>query len=306
MWLWLPASGQEQPDTVVVISDEITSVEVQTDAEERKPGILKSEEWSVTFQKVFWSIVLFLLAWIFLKYLARTLERVAERTPRYRLVFKGLIPVIRILTWIGVLYFIIANVIAPPWATLITLFASAGIAIGFASQDILKNIFGGIMILFDRPFQVGDKVEIGKYYGEITDIGLRTVRLVTPDDSRVTVPNNEIVNTAVSNANSGESNCQVVAEFYLPIHSDLPKVKKIALRAAAVSRYVFLKKPVAVIFLNDYVMRKPVIKMRLKAYVLDVRHEFPFRSEMTERVIAELQRIGLYGTTGLPATDEKK
>ncbi|MCB0314052.1 MAG: mechanosensitive ion channel, partial [Calditrichaeota bacterium] len=53
-------------------------------------------------------------------------------------------------------------------------------AIGFAAQDILKNIFGGLMLLLDRPFQVGDKIEAGGHYGEVVQIGLRTVRIVTP------------------------------------------------------------------------------------------------------------------------------
>ena len=56
--------------------------------------------------------------------------------------------------------------------------------------------------------------------GEVTAIGLRSVRLVTPDDSLVSVPNSDIVNQAVSNSNSGEFNCQVVAELYLPVRNN--------------------------------------------------------------------------------------
>jgi small-conductance mechanosensitive channel len=169
----------------------------------------------------------------------------------------------------------------------VALTASAGIAVGFASQDILKNIFGGIMILFDRPFQVGDKIELGKYYGEVIHIGLRTVRIVTPDDSQVSIPNSEIVNQSVSNANSGENNCQVVAEFYLPPDIDLVKAKKIAYRAAAVSRYVYLNKPIAIVIKNEIHEGRSLLKMRLKAYVLDIRYEFPFSTEMTEIVMGE-------------------
>ena len=127
----------------------------------------------------------------------------------------------RIFGWTIVIYIIIANVIEPPIETLIAVTASAGIAVGFASQDILKNIFGGIMILLDRPFQAGDKIQVGSLYGEVLSIGLRTVRIVTPDDSIVSIPNGEIVNQSVSNANSGAFNCQVVAEFFLPPDIDI-------------------------------------------------------------------------------------
>jgi small-conductance mechanosensitive channel len=254
---------------------------------------INEETWRITSQKVFWSLLMILIVWIGTRYLTRIMERIGERYYRYRLLVKRYIPVLRIVLWALVIYFIIANILAPPWATLLALLASVGIAVGFAAQDILKNIFGGIMILFDQPFHVGDKVQIGEHYGEVTDIGLRTVSIVTPDDSKVTVPNNFIINTAVSNANVGESNCQVIAEFYLLPDIDLQLVRTIATRAAAASRYVYLKKPIVVIFKTESEMGQTRIKMRLKAYVLDIRYEFKFLSEMTENVINEFQERGI-------------
>ncbi len=149
------------------------------------------------------------------------------------------------------------------------------------------------MILFDRPFQVGDKIQVGAFYGEVVRIGLRSVRIVTPDDSLVSIPNTDIVNQSVSNSNSGEFNCQVVAEFFLPLDIDLFKLKKIAYRAAAVSQYVYLKKPIRVILKNEIYEGRSVLKVRLKAYVLDLRYEFQFASEMTETVMTELLKQNL-------------
>jgi small-conductance mechanosensitive channel len=248
-----------------------------------------SKIWEFTISKVFWSVVVFITALLLMKYFTRILETLAERWTSLRLTIKSIIPVIRIFGWTTVLYLIIAGILAPPIETIIAVTASAGIAIGFASQDILKNIFGGIMILFDRPFQVGDKIQIGQYYGEVRSIGLRTVRIVTPDDSLVSVPNMEIVNQSVSNANSGESNCQVVAEFFLPPDIDLDRTKLIAYRAAAVSRFVFLNKPISVILKNEIHQGRSLLKMQVKAYVFDIRFEFPFMSEITETVMKELQ-----------------
>jgi small-conductance mechanosensitive channel len=282
------ARAQEavQPDTASAAKDTTEGIFGQ-------PSLPSAETWSVTFEKVFWSVVLVLIVWIGLRYITRVLHRLGEKYTRSRLAIKRFIPIIRILLWSVVIYFIIANIIAPPWATLVTLLASTGIAVGFAAQDILKNIFGGFMILFDRPFQVGDKVQVGDHYGEVTDIGLRTVRIVTPDDSTVTVPNNMIINSAVSNANSGESNCQVVAEFYLLPGADMREVRDLAMKAAFISRYVYLKKPVVVIFKTESQMGQTRVKMRLKAYVLDVRYEFNFLSEMTENVIREFKKRGI-------------
>ncbi|MEJ2634212.1 MAG: mechanosensitive ion channel [Calditrichia bacterium] len=268
----------------------VTSGSSMTQAlKESQPQI----KWSISVSKIFWSIVMFLVALLVIKNLTRLLEAIAERWTNLRLTIKGIIPIFRIFGWTFVIYVIIAGIFAPPIQTLIAVTASAGIAVGFAAQDILKNIFGGIMILFDRPFQVGDKIKVGEHYGEVISIGLRTVRIVTPDDSVVSIPNSEIVNSSVSNANSGESYCQVVAELFLPPHINVSRVKQIAYRAAAVSRYVYLNKPIAVILKNEIHQGRSLMKLRLKAYVLDIRYEFPFMSEMTEIVMEELLGQGL-------------
>jgi small-conductance mechanosensitive channel len=266
----------------------------QKPAQETPGSVLKDRPvLKISFGKIFWSIVIFLAGLILIRTISRLVNSLAERWSHRRFAIKAIVPIIRIFGWTFIIYVIIADIFAPPIETIIAVTASAGIAIGFASQDILKNIFGGIMIVFDRPFQVGDKIEVGKYYGEVVRIGLRTVRVVTPDDSLVSVPNSEIINQSVSSANAGASNCQVVAEFYLPPEIDLVRAKKIAYQAAAVSRYAFLNKPIVIIIGNEIHQGRSLLKMRLKAYVLDLRFEFPFRSEMTETVVGEYLKQGL-------------
>jgi small-conductance mechanosensitive channel len=154
LFLILSVNGQQMPGGISQIFPDSISAAATQPAQPTDSSPLETTEWRVTSNKAFWAIILFIVTWIVLKYLTSILEQIGERRVRYRLLIKGSIPIIRILIWIGMMYFIVANVIAPPWATLFALLASAGIAIGFASQDILKNIFGGIMILFDRPFQV--------------------------------------------------------------------------------------------------------------------------------------------------------
>jgi MscS family membrane protein len=242
----------------------------------------------ISVGKIFWSVVFILVGYFGIRFLSSILESFAERSTNYRITIKGLIPIIKIFGWFFVVFIIIAGIFQPPIATVLAVTASVGIAIGFAAQDIIKNIFGGIMILFDRPFQVGDKVEIGDYYGEVVEIGLRSTRLVTPDDSLVSVPNAEVMNTSVSNSNAGEPNCQVVAEIYLPIDVDTARVRQIGIESAQVSRYIYLNKPIVVLFFNEVKERRSYLKMRLKAYVSDIRNEFAFKSDMTEVVMREL------------------
>ncbi len=244
-----------------------------------------------------WTIVKVLLFIIFsyfcIALFTRFLYYIAETQSAYRITVKGMVPIFRIISWTVVLYIILAGIIEAPWESYAALAASVGLAVGFASQDILKNIFGGLVILFDRPFIVGDKIEVDNFYGEVVEIGLRSTRIVTPDDSQVSIPNAEMMNTSLSNANTGETNCQVVAELYLPIDIDTQEVRRIATEAAQVSSYIYLNKPITVVFFNEVKERRSYLKMRLKAYVMDIRLEFEFKSEMTEIVIRELLEQGI-------------
>jgi len=247
----------------------------------------------ISFEKIIGSLFVLLVGFFLLKIITKILQYIAEKSTRYRISYKGTIPIVRLLGWSIIIYIIIAVIIKLPFETVIAVSASLAIAIGLAAQDLVKNVIGGIMILFDRPFQVGDKIQVGNNYGEVLSIGLRSTRIVTGDDSTVSIPNSDIMNQSVSNSNSGEPNCQVVAEIYLPIDVDTIAVRDTALEVAKVSKYVYLNKPISVLFFNEVKERRSYLKMRLKAYVMDIRYEFAFKSEMTELIIKELLNDGI-------------
>ncbi|MBT8380269.1 MAG: mechanosensitive ion channel family protein [Ignavibacteria bacterium] len=306
----LVLTNVSQTDTLSVQLDSSQVVVEQTesvkDTSTKKETVKDTTQTSITekvgidnlkdlfkFEKILGSLIIILVGFYLLKIITKILQYIAERSTRYRISLKGTIPIVRLLGWALIAYTVIAIIIKPPFETIIAVSASLGIAIGLAAQDLIKNVFGGIMILFDRPFQVGDKIEIGENYGEVLTIGLRSTRIVTADDSIVSIPNSEIMNQSVSNSNSGEPNCQVVSEVFLPIDVDTIKVRDIALEVARVSKYVYLNKPISVLFFNEVKERRSFLKMRLKAYVLDIRHEFAFKSEMTELIIRELINEGV-------------
>lgn len=273
----------------------------QTEESESSIGEEVSEEFNelakirelISISKVIYIIIILVLVYFINKYLTLTLDSLSEKATNYRLFIKRLAPISRIVIWSFSIYVIIAGIISPPFQTIVAIGASVGIAVGFASQDILKNIFGGIIIIMDRPFQVGDKIEVGQHYGEVINIGLRSCRVVTPDDSTVSIPNAELMNTAVSNSNSSALDCQVVAEIYLPATVDVQKVKQIAYKAVYASSYTYLNKPVAIIVQNELENRHFVYKLRVKAYVVDIRFEFLFKSDMTEMIVDECNKQGM-------------
>lgn len=74
-----------------------------------------------------------------------------------------------------------------------------GAAIALASKDTIANLFGSIVIFVDRPFQVGDWVEIGAQEGTVEAVGLRVTRIRTFANSLITVPNSALTTTAINN-----------------------------------------------------------------------------------------------------------
>tara|TARA_R110000868_G_scaffold37111_14_gene131630 strand:- start:40472 stop:41401 length:930 start_codon:yes stop_codon:yes gene_type:complete len=265
--------------------DSTTTLKVKTQVSEFK------DFFSIT--KIISSLIVLFGTYFFTRILSFLLGALAEKRSSYRLVLKRLVPFLNVVIWSIAIFIVIAGIISPPIETILTVGASVGIAIGFAAQDILKNIFGGFIIIMDRPFQVGDKIEVDGHYGEVTEIGLRSTRIVTPDDSLVSIPNADLVSNSVSNSNSGELDCQVVSSIFLPASVNVELVKEIAYRAAVSSRYVYLKKPVVVVSENKVFEQNYVVQLKVKAYVLDIRYEFLLKSEITELILKELNMQGI-------------
>jgi small-conductance mechanosensitive channel len=241
--------------------------------------------------RVFWAVVVVIVAAQLIKVSIFLLERLSERSARQRLLFKRMIPITRLLFWGSALYLIVRGIFNVNAQGLLAAAAAIGVAVGFAAQDILKNIFGGLVIVADRPFQVGDYIAVGGTYGEVMSIGLRSTRIRTPDDNLVSVPNAQVVDSQVANANSGELDCQVVTDIYLPGWVNEGAVRNIAYQAAASSQYAYLEKPISIIIKDEF-EHAHVLHLCIKAYVLDARYQFLFASDITERARAALRKAG--------------
>lgn len=120
----------------------------------------------------------------------------------------------------------------------LTLFAAGGaiggLVIAFAAQDTLANFFAGIFILLDRPFRVGDRIELPEqeHWGDVQRIGLRTTSVRTQDNRMVIFPNSYIGSTAVVNHSYPDVHYRIQVDFRLPYGSDVEFVRKTLVEAA--------------------------------------------------------------------------
>ncbi len=227
---------------------------------------------------------------LLIRWLSRLMNLLTRHVPRARFLVKLIEPAMRILLWFVAL-FIAFSLVAPSRETFIAAIASIGLALGLGAQDLIKNVIGGLVVLGDRPYQLGDRVRIGQAYGEIDLIGLRSTKLTTPDDTRVTIPNADILNTQVFNANSGVPDCQVVTDLFLPVDTDPEFALRIGYEAAACSPFLLARKPIVTLISHGF-DRQPHLRLRIKAYVHDHRYEPRMQSDITARASKELLRSG--------------
>ncbi len=235
-----------------------------------------------------------LCAWLLLHALHAGLQQLIHRFPRYRLQMGQLFPVLRIVVWFLVIAHIIFGVIKPPQTVVFAVLGSLGLAVGLAAQGGVRNLLAGIMMIFNPPFRVGDMITFGGHYGEVTRLDLSVTWLRTLDDSIVMVPNSAALETAVANGNSGELSQMVVVNIDLPRSIAAQEARALAKAAAIASPYTYLKKPVSVTVEARYELGF-LLRLVIKAYVIDVRLERLLASDITERCIEALEESGLSG-----------
>lgn len=230
-------------------------------------------------------------AYLIARLLSIGLNRVSQRAVEHRIAIKMLIPVFKTVIYGGAIYYIIGSVFQISSSQLLAFSGLLGAALGFGIKDLFANMVGGIVMIVERPYRVGDKIQLGEHYGEVLDIGIRTTTLVTPDDSEVSVPNYLLFTEAMVNANAGSPEMLVVAEVAIAVGANQERAMEIMEQALITSPYVYVSED-----------RQPRVRVsdgprqtmvRGKAYVNDHRNEQVFRSDVTERVLEEFDEEGI-------------
>ena len=203
-------------------------------------------------------------------------ERIARER---RLRVKQLLPFLRTLILIATIATLMNLFLNLSPENILAVTGTVAVALGFAFKDYASSIIAGIVGIFESPYRVGDRVQIGDDYGEVVSYGLRGIRLQTPNDNTVTIPHNKIWTESVSNANAGELEAQVVTEFYFAHEVDTELVTKILYRAAHTSRYTQLDLPIVVAMAET----PSGTHFKLKSYPLDARDEFVYITDLTNK-----------------------
>ncbi|WP_036485406.1 mechanosensitive ion channel family protein [Myxosarcina sp. GI1] len=270
---------------------------VKETANDTKEIVSKITTWKITQ-----ALIIILLAFVILRVIDKTIIWISERTAKeWRLRIKQSLPLLRTIVLTFTIITLMNLFLNLSKENILAITGTVAVALGFAFKDYASSIIAGIVGLFEASYRVGDRVKIGEHYGEVVNYGLRGIKLQTPDDNLITIPHNKIWTEAISNANTGDLEAQVVTEFFFAHEVDATLVKKILYRVAHTSKYTALKLPILVVM-----EAKPWgTQFKLKCYPLDARDEFIYKTDLTLRAKQAFSKYNFAYPRAMAMNDEE-
>ncbi len=135
--------------------------------------------------------------------------------------------------------------------SLTVLIGALGVGIGFGLQDIINNFVCGLVILFERPIQMGHRVAVGDTAGRVVRIGARSTTIVTNDNIALIIPNSEFISSRVVNWSlGGDRRVRFTVPFGVSYGSNPREVERLALEVAAANEDVLSEFPPDLMFVG--------------------------------------------------------
>lgn len=136
-------------------------------------------------------------------------------------------------------------------SSLVAALGVSSLAIGLAAKDTLSNMISGFIIMADRPFRVGDRIDVDGKVGDVEDIGLRSTKVRNLDNNIVILPNTRLVDNVVTNLAYPENSVRNVVKICVLYGSDVERVKAVMLEATRSIPEV-LPEPEPAVFFTDH------------------------------------------------------
>lgn len=136
-------------------------------------------------------------------------------------------------------------------SSLSLLAGALGVGIGFGLQNITDNFISGIIILFEKPIKVGDRIVVGDTEGDVINISVRATTILTNENVSIIVPNSEFISSRVINWSHNDRNIRFDIPVGVSYREDPVKVRKILLEVAKNNEHV-LKHPEPNVFFDEF------------------------------------------------------
>ncbi len=167
----------------------------------------------------------------------------------------------------------------------------AGLAVGLALQNTMANVIGGISLIMDEAFNVGDIVHLDTgEIGQVMHIGLRSTKILTEDAQMLVLPNGTLANSKIINYALPDAHLRIVIDATVAYGTDVDKAKKVILSAVkGIEGVLSEPKPVVhMTALGDF-----ALQFKLKFFIDDYRVRYDVKSIVTQRVYDHLRKAGI-------------
>ena len=164
------------------------------------------------------------------------------------------------------------------------------VGIGFGLQNVTSNFISGLILLFERPIQAGDFVEVGGVLGTVTAINARSTTVETPDNVAIIVPNSNFIQENVTNWSYKDTRTRIHMPVGVVHSADIDAVEKCLLDAAA-SHVEVLKDPEPIVQLRE--VGDSALTFRLLVWIADPRLQFAIRSDIYAAMIKAFRHNGI-------------
>lgn len=171
-----------------------------------------------------------------------------------------------------------------------------GIAIGFAAKDTLSNLIAGVLLIIDRPFEIGDRIEVwsapagSATWGDVIDIGLRATKIQTTDNIIIIIPNNEIMMRDIINYTIITSKIRVRINIGIAYDADMIKAKDVVLKVAGSIPWI-LKDPLPKVVVTAF--GESSVDLQLRVWIGDARKRMDTISDVTDKVKEAFDKEGI-------------
>jgi small-conductance mechanosensitive channel len=165
-----------------------------------------------------------------------------------------------------------------------------GVGIGFGLQDIINNFISGLILMFERPIQVGDAIEFGQRFGHVTRIGIRSSIVQTFDGAEVNVPNGHLVSNEVVNWTMFNRRRRIEVPVGVAYGSDPKKVSAL-LRECADGHEDILAYPESTVLFKGF--GESSLDFELRCWTGDFEKQFTVRSDLVFAIHEALYAAGI-------------
>ena len=180
--------------------------------------------------KLLWGAMTLIIGFIIVNGILKLAARSSSKVKIDPTLKSFLSNIIKIILYVIVILTAV-NVMGIPLTSVITLVASAGVAVSLAMQGALSNLVGGVTLLLLKPIAVGDFVSVNGIDGTVRGIGAFYTDMTTPDNRHVFMPNSSMVNTSIVNY-SREGTRRMDITFSVSYSASIPRVREILLALA--------------------------------------------------------------------------